>query len=30
MIRPFIVDRAEAVFLLIGFGILGFMLAVTL
>jgi hypothetical protein len=30
MTRPYLIDRSEAVFLLIGFGILGFMLAVTL
>jgi hypothetical protein len=30
MIRPFIVDRSEAVFLLIGFALMGAMIAVAL
>jgi hypothetical protein len=30
MIRPFIVDRSEAVFLLIGFALIGFIMAVAI
>lgn len=30
MIRPFIIDRAEAAFLLIGFALIGFIVAVAI